>query len=150
MSKNSKNPDSFLQKPIYDGGMKAMRVLIKKNLKYPEQALAQKVEGTVKVKYDIDYKGRVIKTKVIKGIGHGCDEEAERLVKLFIFKINKTRKVRVIYHKNIQIHFKLPAPKAKPVLTKMPNVAMNYVTSPAAAPKETPRKKSYSYTISVK
>jgi len=145
--RSTKNPDSFLKKPIFEGGVKAMRELIKRNMKYPALAIEKKVEGTVKVKYDIDYKGRVIKTKVIKGIGHGCDEEAERLVKMFKFKINKTRKVRVIYHKNIQIHFRLPEKKAKPKIENAPAQSINYITSTSSSTQKPGTRKSYSYTI---
>ena len=153
--KSSRKPNSFLNKPIFEGGIKAMRTLIKENLVYPDSALKEKVEGSVKIKYDIDYKGNVIKTKVIKGLGHGCDEEAQRLVKLFKFKIGKTRKVRVIFHKNIQINFKLP--KEKPKVKKAPpkqKMAIQYKVTqkPQSNEPKTEKKQggsSYSYTIKI-
>lgn len=154
-TKPSRKPNSFLNKPVFEGGIKAMRELIKANLKYPKEAIKGKIEGSVKIRYDIDYKGNVIKTKVIKGLGHGCDEEAQRLVRLFKFKIDKTRKVRVIFHKNIQINFKLPKEKPKPAnspskqkmsiqykVTQKPNVK-----NPNEGEKE--GGSSYSYTINI-
>ncbi len=154
-TKPSRKPNSFLNKPIYEGGIKAMRELIKANLKYPKEAIQEKVEGSVKIRYDIDYKGNVIKTKVIKGLGHGCDEEAQRLVRLFKFKIDKTRKVRVIFHKNIQINFKLPKAKPKPAKSpSKPNMSIQYkVTQKPTAntPREAKKEggSSYSYTINI-
>ena len=144
-----------MSKPHFEGGIKAMRQLIKENLKYPEEAVKNKIEGSVKIRYDIDYKGNVIKTKVIKKLGHGCDEEAERLVKLFKFKLERTRKMRVIFHKSIQINFKLPKKKPKKVVPprKPNNVSLQYNVSIAtgnpkkAKPKTTSQ--SYSYTIKI-
>lgn len=154
-NKNPRKPNSFLNKPIFEGGIKAIRALIKDNLKYPKEALAQKIEGSVKITYDVDYKGNVIKTKVIKGLGHGCDEEAERLVGMFKFKINKTRKVRVIFHKSIQINFKLPEQKNPPPKSnKKAGLSIQYqvTSSEKGKAKSEPKQErtSYSYTITVK
>lgn len=140
-----------MTKPHFEGGIKAMRTLIKENMAYPKSALEKKVEGSVKIKYDIDYKGKVFKTKVIKSLGHGCDEEAERLVKLFEFKVNRTRKIKVIFHKNIQINFKLPKEKVvkKPITPKQ-NISLQYQVS--SEKKQDPSKSessSYTYTISI-
>lgn len=100
---------SFIKKPIFPGGLKAMRMLIKEELQYPEAALKNKTEGTVYLRYDIDYKGNVVGAKVLSGLGNGCDEEAIRLVHLFKFDIPKgPRKVKVTFHKTIKIHFRLP------------------------------------------
>ena len=156
-NKPSRKPNSFLNKPVFEGGIKAMRALIKENLVYPKEAIKAKVEGSVKIRYDIDYKGNVIKAKVIKGIGHGCDEEAQRLVHLFKFKIDKTRKVRVIFHKNIQINFKLPKEKTKPIKAKPKgNMSIQYkiTEKPKIKPSEGGKKQggsssSYSYTINI-
>jgi len=142
-----------MSKPHYEGGIKAMRQLIKENLKYPKEAIKKKIEGSVKVRYDIDYKGNVIKTKVIKKLGHGCDEEAERLVKLFKFKLERTRKMRVIFHKSIQINFKLPKEKPKKVIPpSKPKVSLQYnITSSEQKPKKVrpSKNQSYSYTINI-
>ncbi len=98
----------FLKKPAYPGGSKAMRTFLSKQKVYPKEALEQKIEGTVHLRYTINHRGSVVRTKVIVGLGHGCDEEAARIVKLLKFEVPPTRKVKVQYHKTIQIHFKLP------------------------------------------
>ena len=141
MKKEAKNKH-FIKKPIYEGGPKAMKKLIGENMRYPKEALKNKIQGTVYVKYDIDYKGKVIDAKVIKGIGHGCDEEAIRLAKLLEFSVPKNRGVRVIFHKNIQIHFRLPKKKKTPAAVF---VQYNYVENKKPEKKE--EKKSSSYTI---
>jgi len=98
----------FIKEPVYKGGLKALRSFITAHLKYPSQALAKQKTGTVLIRYTINYKGQVVDAKVIKKLGYGCDEEAIRLVKLLKFKIEKTRRVKVQFHKQIQIHFNLP------------------------------------------
>jgi TonB family protein len=102
-----RKPESFIKQPIYPGGNKAMDEFIKKNLQYPEEAMQQKIEGTVAVEIDIDVYGQVSSAKVKHGIGHGCDEEAIRLVKLLKFQKKKYKGLYVMFHKTINIHFRL-------------------------------------------
>ncbi len=104
-----KKDKHFIKKPIYKGGNTAFRKFIKENLKYPKEALKAKIEGTVLVRYEIDYKGKVTDAKVKKGIGYGCDEEAMRVIKLLKFEVPKNpRKLRVTFHKENKINFKIP------------------------------------------
>ncbi|NNE26043.1 MAG: energy transducer TonB [Saprospiraceae bacterium] len=146
MSKERKD-NSFIKKPIYPGGNKALRQFISDNLKYPKEAISKKIEGTVLVKYDIDYKGVVIDGRVIKGIGHGCDEEAIRLVKLLKFEIPKgPRKLRVMFHKELKIHFKIPKTK---VLQKQSQLQYHLTQKPKKPTdkKAKTQNRSYGYTI---
>ena len=106
--KKGRKDHQFIKKPYYEGGMTAMKAFIKKELSYPPTALQQKIEGTVYIRYTINYKGKVIDAKIVSGIGHGCDEEAIRLVKLLEFNVPKNRNLKAVFHKNLQIHFKLP------------------------------------------
>ena len=89
--------------------MEAFKKFISENLKYPEEAIKNKIEGTVVIKYAIDYQGKVKDVKVIKGLGYGCDEEAIRVIKKLRFEIPKEpRKLRVLFHKENKLFFKLP------------------------------------------
>lgn len=115
--KKERKPESFLRKPSYKGGPAAMRKFIGENLRYPAGAKAQQIEGTVRLRMDISHQGKVIGTKILSSLGHGCDEEAERVVKLLKFEVPKLRKIRATFHKKINIHFRLP--KAKDI--KQPN-----------------------------
>ena len=84
-----------------------MDEFVKSNLKYPEDALTNKIEGTVMVDFDIDVYGEVIAAKVKHGIGYGCDEEAVRLVKLLKYSKRKYQGIRVVFHNSIGIHFRI-------------------------------------------
>lgn len=171
MSSKERRDDSFIKKPIYPGGSAALRKFIKENLKYPKEALKNKIEGTIFIKYTVDHKGKVIETKVVKGIGHGCDAEAERIMKLLQFEIPKNpRKLRVTFHQKTQITFKLPKKKAeapaKPISpqpkamrmpvsgTAMTPMQLRYIYTPtkkkAKATQAAPKKKSMGYTITIR
>ncbi|MFT5166981.1 MAG: TonB family protein [Saprospiraceae bacterium] len=135
--KKERTDKHFIKHPVYVGGLKAMRQFISNNIKYPDIAKAHKIEGTVVLKYTINYKGEVIETKIMKGLGYGCDEEAIRLTKLLRFKIPKTRKIKVLFHKSIQIHFRLPK-------TDQSNSTPQYHYTPSNT------NNSKAYTISIK
>jgi len=138
----------FFNKPFYPGGNEAMDVFIKKVLTYPEAALEAKKEGTVKVKLTMDHKGKVLHAKAMNSLGYGLDEEAVRVVKLLHFKIAKNHKVKVTFHKDLNIHFKLPPPKPKaPPQEQTAQVQYNYTYRPAKPKKEPPKRKGYSYQI---
>lgn len=149
--------DSFIKKPIFPGGPKAFRKFIKENLKYPKDALSEKIEGTVHLKYTIDHKGKVIETKVVKGVGGGCSEEACRILKLLQFEVPKNpRKLRVTFHQKTQITFKLPKtkPAKKPTPKTIPGqtTQFKYVFKPSAKKQNEEQnekgKVSYTYSIS--
>ncbi|MCX6269464.1 MAG: energy transducer TonB [Bacteroidetes bacterium] len=95
--------------PKYAGGSEAFREFIAANLHYPEDALESGVEGTVIIEYDVHDNGLVQHPRILKGIGHGCDEEAMRLVAMLRFEKVKNRGLRVKMTTKTTIHFKLPA-----------------------------------------
>lgn len=104
-------PTAFPQEdPEFEGGLNALRSFLASNIVYPEPAKDAGIGGTVYVNFIINEKGEIEGSKLLKGIGYGCDEEALRVVN----KIPKFKKpgknaagkpVKVIY--NIPIAFKL-------------------------------------------
>ena len=54
-------------------------------LKYPELAKKNKIEGIVLVAIKLNKYGKVITTRIAKGLGYGCDKEALKLAKLLRF-----------------------------------------------------------------
>ncbi|MFK7810147.1 MAG: energy transducer TonB [Saprospiraceae bacterium] len=151
MSKERK-AKHFLKKPQYKGGTAAIKQFIADNIKYPKSALSAKLEGNVQLRYDINHKGIVTGAKVISGIGHGCDEEAIRLVKLLKFEIGKNRGVRAVFHKTIRIHFRLPKEKKKQVPENSNSFQYNYTSSSSSSENKgqpNSKSKNYSYTVSI-
>ncbi len=139
----------FIQKPSYDGGPKAMTKFIYDNLKYPKEALEEKIEGTVRVRYTINHLGEVVDAKIQSSLGYGCDEEAIRVIKLLKFQVPKNRGIRAQFHKNANIRFKLP--KQKPAPKPSTSVQYQYTTTKKESDATPTKKKEegggYRYTI---
>ena len=76
-------------KPV--GGFEAFYSLIKKNMKYPRQAIKYDVQGKVFVEFVVDRHGQASQFKIVKGIGAGCDEEAMRVLALTKWEPGKQR-----------------------------------------------------------
>lgn len=156
MDKNSRD-NRFIRKPIYPGGKVAYNAFITSNLKYPEGALKKRIEGKVRLRYAINYKGEVTDVKVLSSLNHGCDEEAIRIIKLLKFEVPKgPRKMRVLFQKTVTINFKLPKKEIankkivmkKPKITSASRAPASKITYTVVSPKKSENKKgTYSYTI---
>jgi len=136
--KKSRSQNSFIKKPEYPGGKEALQKFIREHLKYPAEALKHKIEGTVYLNYKIDYDGSATDVKILSGLGHGCDEEAERVVLLLKFSIQKNRGTKLTVRRKLNIHFKLPPPPKK----KKQVVTYNYKSSSKSATSG-----GYTYTV---
>lgn len=62
------------------GGNKALKDFIKNNLRYPDAARENEIEGTVVLQLTIDIDSSISNIDIKKSLGYGCDEEAIRLV----------------------------------------------------------------------
>ncbi len=152
-----KKEKHFVNKPVYEGGPAAMKKFIAENKKFPPEALEAGVEGTVVVRYTINHKGVVTDAKVISGPGHGCNQEAIRLVKLLRFNVAKNRGVRAVFHKTIKIHFRKNTRKAQPTTSSSTNstdktpLTYQYTLSPTSNSKEEePSTPAKSYTFQIR
>jgi len=90
-----------MPKPI--GGIKA----IQKKIKYPESAKEEGIEGKVFILAFIDEKGNVVHTRVLKGIGGGCDKAAVKAVEETKFIPGRQRGKAVKVQVTVPILFKL-------------------------------------------
>jgi TonB family protein len=138
----------FLDLPRYIGDRDSFREFVRVNLKYPAEAMEKGIEGVVHLWYVVNDNGRVLSVEVEKGLGYGCDEEAERLVRLMRFSKVKNRGLKVTSRNKARIEFKMP-PKPAPV----PKIS--YEIKPKSEPVESnPEKKEpltqHSYTITIK
>lgn len=62
------------------GGRKAYKNYLMENLRYPEVALNNNIEGRVTVQFTLQPSGQMTDFRVLKGLGYGCDEEVIRLI----------------------------------------------------------------------
>ncbi len=79
------NPLNFRiveQLPEFPGGMVAYMMWITKNLRYPQAAQKQKIQGRVVVSFIIGVDGSVSEIKVVKGVNTLLDNEALRVMKM--------------------------------------------------------------------
>jgi TonB family protein len=68
--------------PEYPGGENALLDFIKKNIKYPKEALTKKLEGKVIVRFIVTKEGKSEAISVLKGINPAIDAEAIRVIGL--------------------------------------------------------------------
>jgi protein TonB len=68
--------------PVPYGGASAWSKFLSKNLRYPDMAIDQHIQGKVWVTFIIEADGTLSHFKVDKGVGYGLDEEALRVLKL--------------------------------------------------------------------
>jgi len=92
------------------GGRRAYKQYLEKNIQYPEQALAENIEGRVTIQFTVESSGQLSDFKVLKGIGHGCEEEVIRLVKQGP-RWNPTRRNTESLRDRVKVRMKFTLPK---------------------------------------
>jgi TonB family C-terminal domain len=100
--------DTVEQIPEYPGGMQAMIEFLQTNMKYPEDAAKQKVEGRVMVQFVVETDGSVSDVHVAKQVFPSLDAEAIRVVQAmpkWMPGKEKGKVVRVKY--NLPIVFRM-------------------------------------------
>ena len=69
------------QMPQFPGGESAMMQYIGTNLKYPESAAKENIEGRVILRFVVTKTGDITDVSVLRGLDSRCDEEAMRVVR---------------------------------------------------------------------
>lgn len=98
------------EKPRYPGGDSELKKYLSLNLRYPNLALEQKIEGEVVIGFAINVDGSISDIKILKGMGYGCDEEAIRVIKAMPEwqpARMKGKTIRVVY--TLPVVFELPS-----------------------------------------
>lgn len=94
--------------PSFPGGMNKLMEYLQTNLHYPQLAKDLGIQGRVFVTFVIEKDGSVTDTRILRGIGGGCDEEAVKVVNnmpKWIPGSQRNRPVRVQF--NLPINFTL-------------------------------------------
>ena len=99
---------SIAQYPEYPGGEEALMRFLQQNIKYPDMARKQDVQGRVVIRFIVDANGNINEVKLFRGIGFGCDEEAVRVVKMMpAWKPGRNDGKPVSVYFDLPIHFSL-------------------------------------------
>ncbi|MCL2178793.1 MAG: TonB family protein, partial [Cystobacterineae bacterium] len=80
-------------------------VLSEFKLPYPEEARKAGVEGTVRLRLWVDAQGKVNRVKVLRGVGYGLDEAAQKAIAQFKFKPAKKGGKPVPINISFDFHF---------------------------------------------
>jgi periplasmic protein TonB len=68
--------------PEYPGGETALLKFINENIKYPEQAAANNIEGRVTLRFVVSTDGSVKRIEIMKGVDPILNQEAIRVISL--------------------------------------------------------------------
>jgi TonB family protein len=100
--------------PTFQGGMNKFYEYLAKNVKYPEEAIKNNIQGKVFLSFVVEEDGTITEVTVVRPLGGGTDEEAIRLLKespKWNAGIINGKTVRVKY--NIPINFTLTSSNMK-------------------------------------
>lgn len=103
---NTENTDTLVAPEVpakFPGGERARMIFLAQHIKYPPEARAKKIEGTVYVTFIIEPDGLLSNINLESGIGGGCDEEALRVVYLMPNWIPGKQN-----GKNVRVFFRMP------------------------------------------
>jgi TonB family protein len=96
------------EQPEFPGGKTAMYKYLGENIVYPKEAQKSNIFGNVYLQFIVKKDGSVEKVELLKGLGHGCDEEAIRVIKAMPkWKPAKQNGKAVNAYINMPIQYKL-------------------------------------------
>ncbi len=96
------------QMPAFKGGDAARIKYLSENIKYPEEARKNGIQGRVFVTFVVEEDGSISDVKLLRGIGTGCDAEAIRVIEnMPKWEPGKQRGEVVRVQFNMPIMFKL-------------------------------------------
>ncbi len=66
---------------VFSGGFAEMNKFLADNIKYPEQAVKDSVQGKVMLSFVVETDGSISDVKILRGLSEECDAEAVRVIK---------------------------------------------------------------------
>lgn len=91
------------ENPEFPGGISSMYQFLGSNLRYPLEAVENRIEGKVFVSFIVNDHGYIRDVKILKGLGYGTDEESVRVV----LSMPKWKPARQ-NGKNVAVRYNLP------------------------------------------
>ena len=96
------------QQAEFPGGTAALMKWLQQNIRYPEQAAANDIQGRVIVKFVVEKDGSIGTAEILKGVDKDLDREAIRVVKKMPkWQPGKNNGVAVRSYFNLPVTFKL-------------------------------------------
>lgn len=96
-----------LPQPLIDGGLRGLPQYLGRNMRYPKDAFARSIEGTVRVEFTVETSGRVANVRALEDVGGGCTDEAIRLVRSLRWRPGRKNGQRVRSTQELGIVFRL-------------------------------------------
>ncbi|RZK55701.1 MAG: energy transducer TonB, partial [Pedobacter sp.] len=78
---NTGHPEQVDIPAEFPGGINKARQFIANNVQYPDEAVEEGINGTVRVKFTIEIDGSISNIQIVQKLGYGCDEEVIRVLK---------------------------------------------------------------------
>ena len=107
--------DVVERQPYFPGGQQALLEFLRENVKYPEQARKDSIEGRVVLSFVVETDGSITEPKVVRSLHPLLDAEALRVIKLMPKwepGYQGDSLVRVKY--NLPVTFKMGEPSSPP------------------------------------
>lgn len=103
---------------VFPGGMERLSEFLREEIRYPQEALAKKLQGRVMCRLQIDNTGKIVDIGIAKGISPELDREAMRVARALpdfepaVFEGSKVKSVLVI-----PVTFRIPVVRTTEVRT---------------------------------
>jgi protein TonB len=69
------------QMPVFEGGQEALMNFIRTNVRYPESAIEQEIQGKVFIEFVVYPNGELGQYRILRGVHSLLDKEAMRVIK---------------------------------------------------------------------
>jgi TonB family protein len=97
-----------------EGGKRVYRNYLEQNIRYPQVAIQNNIEGKVTVQFTVEPNGQLTDFRVIKSLGSGCDDELIRLIREGPkWRPTKRNDQPVKSKAKVKMRFELPGKKSK-------------------------------------
>ena len=68
--------------PVFPGGEAALMKWLSDNIRYPQSAIDQNIQGRVTLRFVVKSDGKIDQVEVLRGLHPSCDKEAVRVIKM--------------------------------------------------------------------
>ncbi|MFZ1686766.1 MAG: energy transducer TonB [Flavobacteriales bacterium] len=96
-----------LPQPMILGGLRGLPNYLGEHMRYPKDAFARSLEGTVRLEFTVEATGNIGNVRALQSVGGGCTDEARRLIRSMRWTPGKKNGKRVRSAQEVSIVFKL-------------------------------------------